>query len=593
MIGAGFRWARGKGGAVAERTQWAVERTEAIGRGGMVAAKTALAAEAGVAVLRRGGNAVDAAVATAFAAGVVEPWMNGIGGGGFMVVQRPGEPGVVVEFPMVAPGGATPGMFPLLGGGADAALFGWPATVGGANIVGHRAVAVPGTVAGLALALERFGTIGLADAMAPAIEHAAEGVPVTWHTTLKVANDLATLRRFPATAAVFLDPLGNPPVSVEQARPAILRQPDLARTLERIAVDGPRAFYEGPLARAAVAHLAEHGAPFAESDFARYEAAVVPALEATYGGHGVVTVGGGGGGTTLVESLHLLAALGVGALGHNTPDALHRAAQAYRQAFADRFAYLADPVAVDVPLALLTDPVYAEERAATFPADRLGPVAAGPPERLGVAHGLAASMPDFAMDPHQAVGGSTTHLGVIDRDGMAVSLTQTLLSLWGSRVVVPGTGILLNNGMMWFDPEPGRPNSVAGGKRPLSNMAPAILTRDGRAVASLGASGGRRIMNCQAQLVMNLVDHGLPIGSAIAAPRIDASTPDLLASVRLPTPTRDALVARGHRVAVRDERLFTGDFASPVGIALGEDAVLRGGADPFYAPATALAADPA
>jgi gamma-glutamyltranspeptidase/glutathione hydrolase len=574
---------------VAERTDWVLERTEAVARGGMVAAKTAAAAEVGAGVLRRGGNAVDAAVATAFAAGVVEPWMSGLGGGGFMVVHRPGEAPRVVEFPMVAPAGATPAMFPLAGTGADTALFGWPAVVDQANIVGHRAVAVPGAVAGLALALERFGTIALADALAPAIRLAEEGAPVTWHTTLTIARDLANLARFPATAAVFC-PNGIPPATIEQHRAAILRQPDLARTLGTIAAEGPGAFYEGPLARTIVGHLAEHGAPVTEADFAGYQATVAPALTTTYARHEVATIGKGSGGTTLVETLNLLAAAGVGRLGHNTPQALHLIALALRQAFADRYAYLADPEAVAVPVEALVAADYAAERAAGF--DRhLGAVTAGPPERLGVGHGLAASVPEYVGQPNQASDGSTTHLGAIDREGVAVSLTTTLLGLWGSRVVAPGTGVLLNNGMMWFDPEPGRPNSVAGGKRPLSNMAPLLLARGGRAVASLGGSGGRRIMACNAQLVVNLLDHGLSIQPAISAPRIDASTLELLVSPRLPRATRDDLAARGHRLAVRDERLFTGDFASPVGVLAGTDGLLRGGADPFYYPAAVVGVD--
>ena len=576
---------------MAMQTELVLDRTEATARGGMVAAKTARAAEVGVGVLRRGGNAVDAAVATAFAAGVVEPWMSGIGGGGFLIAHLPGREGVVVEFPMVAPAGARPEMFPLSGTGPDTSLFGWPGVVDQANIVGHRAVAVPGTVAGLAMALAHVGTISLAEALAPAIQLAADGTPVTWHTTLMTARDLGTLRRFPATAAIFLDAAGAPPATIEESRPAILRQPELARTLDLIAREGPRAFYEGLPARAAVEHLAEHGAPFTAADFAGYEAKITPALTASYRGHQVLTTGGGSGGTTLVEALNLIDALDVAALGHNTPPALHRLAQAFRQAFADRFAYLADAARVEVPVDVLVSADYARERSAAFPADRLGPVAAGDPRRLGVYHGLTASMPDYTR-PHQALSGSTTHLSVIDRDGGAVSLTQTLLSLWGSRVVVPGTGVLLNNGMMWFDPEPGRPNSVAGGKRPLSNMAPAILTRDRRTVAAIGASGGRRIMGCNAQLVLNLVAHGLSIQPAITAPRIDASTPELLVSARLPEATRQALAARGHRVAVRDERLFLGDFASPVGIQRREDQTLRGGADPFYAPATAVGVEP-
>jgi gamma-glutamyltranspeptidase/glutathione hydrolase len=193
--------------------------------------------------------------------------------------------------------------------------------------------------------------------------------------------------------------------------------------------------------------------------------------------------------------------------------------------------------------------------------------------------------------PDYLTGGSTTHLGAIDRDGMAVSLTQTLLSGWGSRVVVPGTGVLLNNGMMWFDPVPGRPNSVGGGKRPLSNMAPLLVLRDGAAIASLGSSGGRRIMNCNAQLVMNVLDHGLPVQAAIAAPRIDASTPDLIVSRRLTAATQGTLHEIGHTIVTRDERHLLGDFASPVGIVREPEGTLHGGADPYYqAMAIGLAA---
>ena len=261
---------------MAGRTEWVLARTEATvaAGGGMVAAKTEAAAEAGATILRAGGNAVDAAVATAFAAGVAEPWMNGIGGGGYLVGSLPGADPFVVEYPMIAPRGATPGMFPLSGAPADLSLFGWPGVVAGANIVGHRAVGVPGTVAGLALAAERFGTMSLAALMAPAIGLAEEGVPVTWHTTLAVARDLGTLQRYPATAAVFLDGAGNPPVTVDQARPTILRQPDLARTLSLIAGQGPRAFYEGEIAEAIAAHLTGEGAPFAVADLHDYQASV-------------------------------------------------------------------------------------------------------------------------------------------------------------------------------------------------------------------------------------------------------------------------------------------------------------------------------
>jgi gamma-glutamyltranspeptidase/glutathione hydrolase len=198
---------------------------------------------------------------------------------------------------------------------------------------------------------------------------------------------------------------------------------------------------------------------------------------------------------------------------------------------------------------------------------------------------LAASVPDYTSD------GSTTHHSVIDREGMAVSTTQTLLSLWGSGVTIPGTGILMNNGMMWFDPEPGRPNSVGGGKKPLSNMAPAIVTRNGVALAALGASGGRRIMNCVAQLALNVIDRDLSMQEATNAPRIDRSTAMLFVSPRFGEGTIADLAARGHQVKVKDERNLLGEYSSPASVKRAADGALSGGVDPWYFPATAIGVD--
>jgi gamma-glutamyltranspeptidase/glutathione hydrolase len=565
-----------------ERSEWILDRTEATSRGGMVAAKTSLAAEAGAEALRRGGNAVDAAVTTALTAWVVEPWMNGIGGGGFLVAQLlERNESVVVEFPMVAPAGALPEMFELVGSGTDSALFGWPSVKGNENIVGHKAVAVPGAAAGLALALERYGTISFADALRPAIRYAEEGFPLDWNASHYIARDLTNLKRFPATASVFLDASGNPPFSIEGA-PSILRQPDLANTLKQLAADGPRSFYEGEIGRQIASHLAENGAPFTAGDFAKYEARISAPITADYRNRQILTIGGGTGGTTLAQSMALLNTLLHGDMGHNTSDALHVMAQAFRLAFADRYSYLADPEKVDVPLEALLSDDYLAERAALVSKGSMNGVAAGDRSRLGVRHTLPGSLPEYTA------GGCTTHLGVIDQSGNAVSLTQTLLSGWGSRVVVPGTGVLLNNGMMWFDPTPGRPNSVDGGKRPLSNMSPALVLKDGRTVATLGASGGRRIMNCVAQLIANLVDYGMTMQPAVSAPRIDASTPELLVSSRLPVSVQDALRALGHDVVARFEEDFHGDFASPACVQLDSEGTYRGGVDPYYRPATAV-----
>ncbi len=562
---------------------WTVDRTQATSAGGMVAAKTPQAARAGAEVLRNGGNAVDAAVVTALVAGVAEPWMNGLGGGGYLIRHDSATAQTdVVAYPMVAPASAHESMFELAGTGTDAALFGWPSVVGAANIVGHRAVCVPGTVSGLSTALARFGSLSWAAALEPAIDLAVRGLPVTWHTTMEIARDLANLRKFPATEAI-LCPQGIVPWSAGESNPVFLRNPDLANTLRTLATDGPREFYEGEIANHIVAHLNDGGAMFSNNDLSSYEARIESPLTVTYRGTDVHTLDYGSGGVTLAESLRLCEAVLPGDYRSPDPAALHLMAQAFATSFADRFAYLADPEFVDVPIDTLLSDDYIASRASSMQRETVSPVTAGSRDQLGVKHDLGPSIPDYTS------GGSTTHLSVIDKDGVAVTLTQTLLSLWGSRVTIPGTGIIMNNGMMWFDPEPRRPNSVAGGKRPLSNMAPALLVRDGQSVAALGASGGRRIMNCVAQIALNLIDHKMDMQEAVSAPRIDRSTTKLIASSRMDPETFDGLRAMGHDLSLSDESLFFGDLSSPACVALA-DGTFHGGVDPFYYPSTAAGA---
>ena len=569
------------------RTSWRPMRQFPTSQRGIVGAKMPQAAEAGVEMLRRGGNAIDATVATAFAIGVCEPWMNGIGGGGFLVAWLAKERrSIVISYPMISASNATPDMFPIAESGVnDSFLFGWPATVDNAHVIGHRSVAVPGTVAGLAMALERYGTMSLADVLQPAIDLAESGFPVSWHSTLTITKDVANLQKFPEAARIFLTPAGNPPVTIEQHNPAIIRQPDLANTLRAIAAGGPRAFYEGDIARTITDHLAENGSRITYDDFASYQAELLAPVTVDYHGTQVHTVGGGTGGTSLAQSLALLNEVeGSDPVTRGTAQ-WHRMIQAFRQAFADRFAYLADQGHVAIPQDALLDPAYARECIASFPEDRAMVPRPGDRARLGVTHDMPGSVPEYIRD------GSTTHLGVIDADGNAVSLTQTLLAAFGSRVIAPGTGVLLNNGMMWFDPEPGRPNSVAGRKRPLSNMAPALVTRDGELLASVGSSGGRRIQNANSQIIANLVDAGMSAQEAIDAPRVDTSTPALGINARIDQGIIDELAAMGHPVSVRQEHLMTSDFASPVVLRRSPDGTLDGGADPYYFPATVIARD--
>ncbi|MCO5216849.1 MAG: gamma-glutamyltransferase [Thermomicrobiales bacterium] len=565
---------------------WMPHRISPTSKRGMVAAKMPQAARIGADIIARGGNAIDAAVATAFAVGVCEPWMNGIGGGGYLVAWLAKEQrAITIDFAMQAPAGATETMYPMSDEvSADAGFFGWPTTKGNRHVMGPHSIAVPGTVAGLSLALREYGTISLADAMAPGIALAEDGFPVTWHTTQLLAKSLVAIRAYPDTARTFLNANGDAPFTSEQPTPAWIRQPELAQTLRLIAAGGPDAFYRGEIADKIAAHLEAEGTVFSRDDMANYEAHIVEPNIAEYHDHTVYTTTGGSGGTSLTQALMALNLLDSGTVDGRTPEQWHGMAHCFRQAFADRFTYLADPNFVHVPIAAMVSPEYARVTTAALGENATTPTP-GSREVLGVQHQLQASVPEYMKD------GSTTHLSVMDGEGNAVSITQTLLSLFGSFVTIPGTGILMNNGMMWFDPEPGRPNSIAGGKRPLSNMAPAVIVRDGTAIASLGASGGRKIMNCNAQLIMNLVDGDMSAQTAIDAPRIDCSTREVLVSTRLDSDTRTALEDKGYSLGLRHEALLTGDFSSPTAIRRSADGTLDGGADPWYMPATVAAVE--
>ena len=356
---------------------------------------------------------------------------------------------------------------------------------------------------------------------------------------------------------------------------------DLAQSLRTLATEGANAFYTGAIAEQIDTWFRESGGLLTGDDLASYEATIEPALQFDYHDALLTTTGGATGGFTLAESLRLLSGSGIADLPAQSAAAYHLMAQAFATAFADRFAYLADPDHVDVPFeALLSDDYLASRRAEITDGPALPP-RSGDRQTLGVNHDLPGSLPDFTA------GGSTTHISVVDKEGVAVSLTQTLLSLWGSRVTVPGTGILMNNGMMWFDPTPGRPNSIGGRKRPLSNMAPAIVSRPDGLTAAIGASGGRRIMNCVAQIAMNLVDHQMGMQEAVTAPRIDRSTASLLISDRVSKETVAELERLGHPVHACDESLQFGEFSSPACVRRAER-LSDGGVDPFYYPATAI-----
>ncbi|HEX2186199.1 MAG TPA: gamma-glutamyltransferase [Chloroflexota bacterium] len=545
------------------------EKDEVAARDGMVVAKHPLAALAGLEVLERGGNAVDAAVTTAFAAGVTLPFSNGLGGGGYLLFHDAATARThVVDYAMQAPAAAHEGMYQPEPDGRVGGSFGWRLMQGHANWHGWTSMAVPGTVAGLALALERFGTISLADALVPAIRLAEEGFPLSPGLAASINNQWELIGRTPSSRDILA--AGGRPRAVGER----LRQPQLARTLRRLAEAGAADFYRGQIAHEIAADMREHGGLVSEDDLAAYRPRTPEGpLVGHYRGATLHAAPGATGATSMLQILGILAGYDLGGLGAGSAESLHLWIEASRLAFADRFQYLADPQHVDVPWRGLLAPAYAaERRRAIDPARAAGHYPAGDPwPHEGRPRPAVTHLPSRPWD-----SGGTTHLSVVDRARNAVALTQTLLS-W-SGVVLPRTGVVMNDAMGWFDPLPGRANSVAPAKRGLNNMSPVILLADGKPWLTLGAPGGRRIIGTVAQVISNLLDHGMGVQAAISAPKLDCSEPVTKLDARIPEAVRAALHARGHRLAVTESTPGASPSAVLIDHASGR---LLGGEDPF------------
>ena len=491
---------------------WSVRKPAAKSTGGAVASQNATAAAIGAAVLRDGGNAVDAAIATSFAVSVVEPWMSGLGGGGYMLVYLAKEKRVrVIDFGMVAPKRLDPADYPLVDGEGSGDLFQWPAVYEDRNVYGYHSIAVPTQVAGMALAHERFATKAWHDLIAPAANLAAGGLPVNWFATLRISAAAKELRQFRSSSEIYLDDGLAPTADQGKTTP---RRPmgSLAATLQRLAEAGARDFYEGALADKLVADAEGGGSRISADDLAAVEAVERDPLEMAYNGASVFAAPGLTAGPTMFDVLERIDGSISTRDGSPTPDAYKAYAAALKAAYETRLATMGDA--------------------------------------------------DDARDP-----ACTTHLTTIDGDGNMVTLTQTLLSAFGSKVVFPSTGILMNNGIMWFDTRPDQPNSMAGGKRPLCNMCPAVVRRDDGFDFALGASGGRRIMPAVMQNLSLMVDCGLSLPDAIHHPRIDVSGGDSAnADKRLSQEVIDAVSDVLPVVPVEDS-VFPSNFACPNGVA--------------------------
>lgn len=549
------------------RSRYLVEKTEVASRGGLVVAQHPLAAEAGARILAAGGNAVDAAIAAAAAITVVEPAMSSLAGGGAMLIHLAEQrKNVAIEFLPRVPAGARPDMYRMREDGTAGGMFGWPLVEEDANIIGALSVAVPGTMAGLTMALERHGTLSLARLFEPAVELAEEGFIPDWYLSTMVTGAARLMRGFPETTDVFL-PDGLPPAPSIRAYLATtrFRQPQLAATLRRLGTGGVEEFCRGEVGRAIVRTMDRQGGAITAQDLEAYRATYhAETAEIRYRGLTMHTLPGANGGTTAFEALNILEQFDIGSCRFMGADHLHLMACAQRAAFLDRFAHMADPARVSVPLQGLLSKDFALERARAISLDRAGPLAAGDPWPYQRSNQPQDGRQRGALRD----AGCTTHLCVSDAAGNMVTLTNTLGDLWGSYTMAEGTGMLLNDGMIWFNPVPGHINSVEPGKAPLSNLTAVLGCREGRALFAIGAPGGRKVTTSVLHSIVNFVDHKRSLQEAVSAPRLHCEGAKLQIDSRVAPEVLDELARRGHALEILEESFVNANFARPVGIAV-------------------------
>ena len=475
-----------------------IRKPAVVSKGGIVAAQSRKAAEVGAEVLAAGGDCVDAVIATTFALGVLEPWMSGMGGGGAMVLYRAREDRYeVIDYGMRAPNSLRPEDYPLTGDGAASDLFPWARVKDDRNLHGPGSIAVPGVVAGMEEAHRRHARLPWRELLGPSVDLAGEGLLVDWWTTLMIASSAADLRRYPASAAAYL--LDGLPPNAQWGIKSSVRLPQdrLKATLSYLAAAGPRDFYQGDLARSVAADVQAGGGALSVEDLASFRAHLREPLIIPYRGGSVYATPELTCGPTLAHALRRLEASLKPAPGGPDAAAYTAYALALQSAYRERLQDMGD----------------ADGRRA-----------------LGAEH-LAPSC--------------TTHFSVVDRDGNMAAVTQTLLSTFGSKFVLPQSGVTMNNGIMWFDPTPGGPNSLAPGKRCLTNYTPVLAQAADRRRLALGASGGRRILPAITQMLSLVMDYGMDLDAAIHTPRIDASEGAVvIGDVRLPAPVREALRTR-------------------------------------------------
>jgi gamma-glutamyltranspeptidase/glutathione hydrolase len=494
------------------------EKRPASGARGVVCSNHPLASAAGAEVLLQGGNAVDAAIATLFALTVVEPMMVGVLGGGVAHLRMADGRHSVVDGLSTAPAAARDGMFPLPEGAGPEARE----SIGRTNVVGPLAVAVPGALPAWSHTLATYGTWSLADVVEPAIRLAARGFRVTPYLSEAIGDGAADMLRDADLAARFF--VDGAPIPAG----AMLVQGAYADTLRAIAKDGAAALHGGALGALLVEHQAKGGGIITRADLLAAAPIERQPIRADYRGYEVWgPPPPSSAGVHVAQMLNILEGYDVGALGFGTADYAHLLAEALKIAFADRAVATADPAFVHVPVEKLVAKDYATRRRARIRMDRAQ---------------------DWSADPALTESPNTTHVTVADAAGNVIATTQTINSLFGARVAVPGTGLICNNYMLNFEPRRGQALSVAPGKRVYTSMAPMIVTQRGALSWALGQPGGLRIFGSAMQAVINLIDHGMDLQRAVEAPRAWTQGFALELEPAWPAAIADALAARGHRI---------------------------------------------
>ena len=567
------------------RSIWRPDKDEVVVERAAVATAHPIAAQVGVDVLKSGGNAVDAAVATGFCLNVIEPWNSSIAGHGQMIVHMATEGrAIAIDYGHRAPKAATADMFRVVGQTVEG--NGIYEVEDRANAVGHRSVGVPGVTAGMCRAHELFGVLPLELLLEPAVHYAREGFEADSTTCLMIARNMPNLVRHGEAARIFLKDGYPPPPGAK------VIQRDLADTLERIGREGRDALYRGEIAAAIDEEMRRNGGVLCAEDLADYEAQVLEPVSASYRGYELLGSPAPSGTITHLQTLKILENFDLRRLAHASPERLHLFTEAARHAFADRYSFVGDPDYEPAPLDGILSPEYAREIAASIDRE----VAGLEKEREIQPWVAYADNPlhdpwryDPQSRPERAAPASppseddcTTHLSVIDRDRNMVACTQTAVGGFGSGVVVPGTGALLTNGMVVFNPMPGAANSIAGYKRGLNNMTPALLLRDGKPFLTVGAPGGRRIICRVAHVVSNVIDFGMSIQEAITAPSVDAAERETFIDHRIAPQTVETLARMGHNVEVVPEPFTGGGFSRPRGVMIDPvTGLLHAGVQPF------------